>query len=390
MAWTESATNTLSTAGGSAEDTLSSPTAIGDYRLAIDLNDMINGDVGTIDVYLMVRAAGTLRKVLTVSIANIQADKIWLSPVFAVTNQISFRVTFTAGTASLPWTVLYDAGVAGTPPTVGEIADAVWDEDATGHQAGGSFGQAIGDPGANTETMYKAIVTDPAGANIAADVIAIKTETASILDDTDLIDDGTSGLAKIATDVAAVLVDTGTTLDGRIPAALTGGKMESNVGSITAGVIAAASFAAGALDAVWSTAVRLLSAGTNIVLAKGVGVTGFNDLSAAQVNAEADTALVDYDAATGAEAVAIAGQITALNDVSAAQINAAIKAEGYEGAITFEQIIRVLLAFATGETSGFVPAVPNDVEFRNPDGSALIFHGHLDANRNRTTAGLDI
>ena len=38
----------------------------------------------------------------------------------------------------------------------------------------------------------------------------IKTETAAILDDTDLIDDGTSGLAKIATDVAAVLVDTGT------------------------------------------------------------------------------------------------------------------------------------------------------------------------------------
>lgn len=38
----------------------------------------------------------------------------------------------------------------------------------------------------------------------------------AILDDTDLIDDGTSGLAKIATDVAAILVDTGTTLDGKL------------------------------------------------------------------------------------------------------------------------------------------------------------------------------
>ena len=37
---------------------------------------------------------------------------------------------------------------------------------------------------------------------------AIKTETAAILDDTDLIDDGTSGLVKIATDVAATLIDT--------------------------------------------------------------------------------------------------------------------------------------------------------------------------------------
>lgn len=44
---------------------------------------------------------------------------------------------------------------------------------------------------------------------------------------------------------------------------------------------------------VWAVATRLLTAGTNIVLAKGVGVTGFNDLSAAQVNTEADTAIAD-------------------------------------------------------------------------------------------------
>ena len=51
--------------------------------------------------------------------------------------------------------------------------------------------------------------------------------------------------------------------------------------------------AAGIATAVWSATTRLLTAGTNIVLAKGTGVTGFNDLSAAQVNAEADTALAD-------------------------------------------------------------------------------------------------
>jgi len=37
---------------------------------------------------------------------------------------------------------------------------------------------------------------------------------------------------------------------------------------------------------VWAAGTRTLTAGTNIALAKGVGVTGFNDLSAAQVNAE--------------------------------------------------------------------------------------------------------
>ena len=38
--------------------------------------------------------------------------------------------------------------------------------------------------------------------------------------------------------------------------------------------------------AIWAEATRTLTSGVNIVLAKGVGVTGFTDLSAAQVNAE--------------------------------------------------------------------------------------------------------
>lgn len=64
---------------------------------------------------------------------------------------------------------------------------------------------------------------------------------------------------------------------------LTGGLPDVNMKTITAGIIAAASFAANALDAVWSTATRVLTAGTNIVLAKGTGVTGFNDLTAAAI-----------------------------------------------------------------------------------------------------------
>ena len=51
--------------------------------------------------------------------------------------------------------------------------------------------------------------------------------------------------------------------------------------SIATGALTAAKFASGAFDAVWSVATRLLTAGTNIVLAKGVGVTGFNDPTAA-------------------------------------------------------------------------------------------------------------
>jgi len=65
---------------------------------------------------------------------------------------------------------------------VDEIADGVWNEDATAHQTTGTFGQAIGDPVANTETIYDAVVTDATGINVATDV-------AGVLDDT-----GTSGV----------------------------------------------------------------------------------------------------------------------------------------------------------------------------------------------------
>ena len=98
--------------------------------------------------------------------------------------------------------------------------------------------------------------------------------------------------ASLSADLVTLQSDTDN-LQTRLPAALVSGRMDAHVGSIVAGVLTAATFAAGAFDAVWSVTARLLTAGTNIVLAKGTGVTGFNDLSAAQVNAEADTALAD-------------------------------------------------------------------------------------------------
>lgn len=100
---------------------------------------------------------------------------------------------------------------------------------------------------------------------------------------------------------------------------------------------------------IWAVATRLLTAGTNIVLAKGTGVTGFNDLSAAQVNAEADTALSDYDPPTRAELTTDTNsilskllkyvQLTLRKDAAIATDNAtevtAINADGGSGAGAF-------------------------------------------------------
>lgn len=285
-------------------------------------------------------------------------------------------------------------------------------------------------------------------ADVRTEMDANSTKLASILDDTDLIDDATSGLAKIATDVAAVLVDTSTTLQGeldgiqadtediqsRLPAALTaGGNIKADAlaisgstdaadnaeivfdtdfdtnytpvnkgwatypagyydqveasnqqfpdgfAGLTSGSIATAVWAAGTrtltsfgtlvsdvATAVWAAATRTLSAfgftvdtnanatetailadtnelqtnQGNWLTATGFAVPGdemdivdapnatavtaiqsglasqssinaLNDLSAAEVNAEVDTALADYDGPTRTEATADKDEILA-------------------------------------------------------------------------------
>jgi len=143
--------------------------------------------------------------------------------------------------------------IAATNPTASAIGIQVWDLAAGDHTAAGTFGKLLGGSPTNT--------------SLADDIIAIKAETAAIVADTDVIDDATSGLVKIASDVALVLVDTGTTLDGRIPSALVGGKMDaimSSVGSnaITAGGIATDAFTAAKFAADVTTEFRSVFSGT--------------------------------------------------------------------------------------------------------------------------------
>ena len=68
---------------------------------------------------------------------------------------------------------------------------------------------------------------------------------------------------------------------------------------IADGALTAAKFAVGAFDAVWSVTARLLTAGTNIALAKGTGVTGFTDLSAADVRTAVGLASANLDTQIG-------------------------------------------------------------------------------------------
>lgn len=201
----------------------------------------------------------------------------------------------------------------------------------------------------------------------------------------------------------------------------TANRVNSQVFGIQAGVIAAATFAANALDAVWSTATRLLTAGTNIVLAKGTGVTGFNDLSAAQVNTEADTALTDYDGPTNAELATALGTaddavlvaIAAQNNLSQANIRTAVGlasanldtqldalptanenatavldlAAGVETGLTLRQALRLLVAAEAGKLSG---AATTTIVIRNFGDSKDRITATVDASGNRSAIATDL
>lgn len=137
-------------------------------------------------------------------------------------------------------------------PTAAAIADAVWDEDATAHQTGGTFGQAIGDPAADTNTIYGAVVTGAAGATVAADIVAVKADTAAILADT-----GTDGVVVAAasktgyTLSSAGLADFFDTDSGTTYASAVAGSVVKEIADNAGG---SALTAAAIADAVWDEA----------------------------------------------------------------------------------------------------------------------------------------
>lgn len=109
---------------------------------------------------------------------------------------------------------------------------------------------------------------------------------------------------------------------------------------------------------VWAVATRLLTAGTNIVLAKGIGITGFNDITAAEVWAAATRTLtaLGFDLAAGDFAAgAIDANALALDAVQ--EIRNAITGGAYPLDTGSDGKVRVVDGTGAGEidlTSGLV------------------------------------
>lgn len=180
-------------------------------------------------------------------------------------------ITWTANTGSA------DTDVTEATMTMGTHADGGWIEiDATNSPGLYQFGipdEAIADGPDYVVFSFKA----------AACVPMFKTVE---LIDVNLRDAVRLGLTSLPNAAAAAA--------GGLPVSTAGGlNLDAQAASVSAIEADTNEIQANQNWNVWDDGTRTLTAGTNIALAKGTGITGFNDLSAAAVNAEADQAIVD-------------------------------------------------------------------------------------------------
>ena len=178
-------------------------------------------------------------------------------------------------------------------PTVGQIADAVWDEARADHSASGSFGEAAQDAAPTAQQIWE------------YDISGITTENQAGKELQDATASGGGGGGASASDIADAVWN------------------EARADHVTAGSFGQAlqnpTLSAADVNAEVDTALSDYDGPTKAEL--DTGLAGLNDLSAAQVNAQVDTALADYDGPTNAELTAA---LAALNNLSATEVNAQV------------------------------------------------------------------
>lgn len=182
----------------------------------------------------------------------------------------------------------------------------------------------------NVDQIETAVITNAAGTDIAADIIAVKAETATIVTDTN----------ELQTDN---IPGTLSTMDGKLDTI--DNFLDTEIAAIVAAVITNA-------------------AGT--------------DVAADIIAVKAETAAIVADTGTDGVVLKAAG----LNADAVDEFHD----EVIEGTITHRQAMRLILAALTGKTTGGGTTTAN---FRNvaDDGNRIV--ATIDANGNRTTMVLD-
>jgi len=225
-------------------------------------------------------------------------------------------------------------------PTAADNADAIWDEAYADHVGAGSFGHYVGD----------ILTSSSSAANDASDIHV----HVNAMVNTDL--------PAIKADTAAILVDTGTTLDGLID------DIKAKTDNIPA--VPASTGDAMTLTAAYDKA-------KDDVLTPLAVIDGLVDA----IKAKTDNLPTDP-----ADESLLEAAISAVTAPTAAAVADAVHDEVIEGTLTLRKIMRLMLAVLTGKASG---GGTTTIAFRDVADAKNRISSTVNADGDRTSVTLD-
>ncbi len=198
----------------------------------------------------------------------------------------------TTPSGTITYKIISDtAASGGSAPTAAEVADAVWDEATSGHTTSGTFGEQL-------KTDVDAILVDTTTL-VSRITSALFSGITSMAQWLGLIAGKQTGNSTARTEVRATGAGSGTFDE-------TTDSQEAIRDRGDAAWTTATGFSTHSAADVWAVGTRRLTDGTNIVLAKGTGVTGFNDPTAAAIaDAVWEEAIADHSGTAGSTAEAL-------------------------------------------------------------------------------------
>lgn len=289
---------------------------------------------------------------------------------------------------------------------VAELADGVWDEALSGHATAGSAGAYLGDVTDLTTAaaaIADAVWDEAQSGHVGAGTFGeVATEVAAILVDTAEIGAAGAGLTALATAAQATAIETDTQdLQSRIPAALVAGRIDASVGAMAANVMTAAAAAADlttelqsglATAAALSTVSGLVDDLESRLTATRAGYldnlsggavalqSAVDTLEASATAIEADT----QDIQSRLPAALVGGRMDATVDATgmeAGAIDAILDDTIGDGTLTVRQALRVLVAGMAGKLSG---AATTTITIRNVADTADVVVATVDSSGNRS------
>ena len=178
------------------------------------------------------------------------------------------------------------------PPSASTVAGAVWDESLAGHATAGSAGATLSAAGSAGDPWATAL-PGAYGAGTAGNIVGNNLD-AAVSSRSTYAGADTSGTTTLLSRLTATRAGNLDNLDATVSSRSS--HSAADVWAVTTRTLSSfGTLAADVASAVWGAVTRTLTAGTNIVLAKGTGVTGFNDLDASGVRSAVGLAAANLD-----------------------------------------------------------------------------------------------